>query len=192
MDENELLKKYNSLYLDIIMRYRDYIEEKEGLYIAELPKLITPDDESVKLLANSIKEKFPSYKYEDNFVDAAGLAYNYVTGSIATVSLPIQFWQRPSDTIRHGAGEIFDKAVLLCSVLIGMGCPSTKVAISVGETVKSFAVYFEHENEIVSMDIEKGVEQFGNMNELLKHLGIKEDSDVTAYEFNDKMYKDLA
>ena len=192
MDESELLKKYNSLYLDIIMRYRDYIEEKEGLYIAELPKLVTPDDESVKLLASSMKEKFPSYKYEENFAEAANAAYSYVISSIATVSLPIQYWQKPADTIKHGAGEIFDKAVLLCSILVSLGCLPAKVAVSVGETVKSFAVYFENDSKIVSMDIEKGMATFESMDKFLEYLGIREDSDVTAYEFNDKMYKDLA
>jgi len=60
------------------MRYKDYIEENENLYVAELPKLITPDNESVVGLANKIKSQFPIYSYNENFPDAVRSAYSYV------------------------------------------------------------------------------------------------------------------
>src|SRR5271155_3942819 len=112
MDESESLKAYNSIYLEIIMRYKEHIEEKEGLYIADLPKLVTPSDESVDLLAREMKNNFPVYNYDENFPDAARLAYQYVKDKVVEISLPLQFWLRPPQTIKYGAGDIFDKALL--------------------------------------------------------------------------------
>ncbi|MEM3839342.1 MAG: hypothetical protein QXF01_02055 [Candidatus Micrarchaeaceae archaeon] len=191
MDESDLLKKYNSLYLEIIMKYKDYIEEQESLYVAELPKLVTPADESVKGLAALILSKFQDYNYEKDFYEASRLSYEFVKESIKTVTLPIQFWLKPSLTINHGAGDLFDKAVLLCSLLISLGNPSAKIIIVVGENRRSVVVYFELNGKIIAMDLEKGVSSFGIKEELLKALRIGSD-DATAYEFNDRMYNDIA
>jgi hypothetical protein len=193
MDENELLKKYNDLYLEIIMKYKGHIEEHESLYVAELPTLVTPNDELVKGLAASFSSRFQDYKYEDNFPDAAKLAFEHVKAAIVPVSLPIQFWLRPNQAIKYGAGDIFDKAVLLCSLLIALGNPSTKVIIVVRENERSFLVYFEFKERLVAMNLEDGSNEFGTKDEMLRSLNIDEKNDeITAYEFNDKMYIDLA
>lgn len=39
--------RLNNLYLAVISRYKEYIEEKEGLSVAELPTLVTPNSEKV-------------------------------------------------------------------------------------------------------------------------------------------------
>ena len=193
MDENELLKKYNDLYLEIIMKYKSHIEEHENLYVAELPSLISPNDEVVKGLAASFTSKFQDYKYENNFYDVAKLIFEHVKNVILPVSLPIQFWLKPSQTITYGAGDLFDKAVLLCSLLISLGNLSTKIIIVVKESERSFIVYFEFKEILVAMNIEGGIKEFKTKEELIKSLGIDEKSDdVTAYEFNDKMYIDIA
>ncbi len=192
MDETELLKKYNSLYLEIIMKYKDYIEEQEGLYVAELPKLVTPSDESVKGLAAIIASKFQDYNYADNFYDAAQLSYEFVRDSITNVTLPIQFWLKPSLTINYAAGDVFDKAVLFCSLLIALGNPSTKIIIVIDENRRSFVVYFEFKEKITAINIEKGISPFQDREELLKSLGVAEKSEASAYEFNDRMYTDIA
>lgn len=192
MDENELLKKYNSLYLEIIMKYRSHIEEHENLYIAELPKLITPQDEVVKGLADRLAEKFPEYKYDNNFYDAAKDAFKFVKDSIATVSLPVQFWLTPAQAITNSAGDTFDKAVLLCSLLIALGNVTSKVIIAAGEAERQTLVYFELGQIVVSMDLEDGISEYGSKEELLAKLGVKDDEDLSVYEFNDKMYVDIA
>lgn len=191
MDETELTKKYNSIYLEIIMRYRDYIEEKEGLYVAELPKLITPENDSVALVAKGIKERFAVYNYSDNFVEAATHAYEYVNG-IDHISLPIQFWLKPAETIKYGAGDVFDRAALLCSLLIALGEQSAKVVISVGESDRAFGVYFERNGRYTLMELGKETRHFQSIDEMVKALGVGKSDEITAYEFNDKMYRDIA
>ncbi len=195
MDENELLKKYNSLYLEIIMKYRGDIEEHESLYIAELPRLVTPQDGVVKGLADTILGRFPGYRYDDNFYDAAKAAFSHVRDAISTVSLPVQFWLSPAQTINYSAGDVFDKAVLLCSLLVAMGNASSKVMVAAGESERRILVYFELGNRVIALDLEKGsINEARDKNELLRSIGVREttESDLSVYEFNDKMYVDIA
>ena len=191
MDENDALKAYNNIYLEIIMRYKEQIEEKEGLYLADLPKLVTPSDENVILLAKEIQGNFPVFNYDENFPDAARLTYEYVKNKITLISLPIQFWLRPAQTIRYSAGDVFDKAVLLCSLLIAMGNISSRIIVVAKETERTFIVYAEFKKRLIVIDLEKGVRDFPNLDEVLKELNVDGDEDTAAYEFNDKMYRDI-
>ncbi len=193
-EETSMLKKYNNLYLSIIMRYRGYIEEREGLYVAELPKLVTPNDSAVESVANSLMGSFPSYMYERDFLEAARLAYLYVKDKITTVSLPIQFWQRPNETLGNAAGDLFDKAVLLCSLLIALGGVATKIIIAISDNdgKRDFVIYSEYMGEIVTMDLERGLDRIHSREDLMAKLKIGTGSELSAYEFNDKMYSNIA
>ncbi len=191
MDEEDLLKKYNALYLEVIMRYKDAIEQGEQLHVAELPKLITPEDEKVVSLANSIRGTFTAYTVDENFGEAAKKAYEYVKGSIKTVSPPIQFWLKPNEVINLGAGDIFDKTVLLCSVLISLGGVSAKIVTAIKDGNKKHKVYCDFRGKILAIDLDEGIRTFESKEKLLKAMGIEEDSEIDAYEFNDKMYSDL-
>ena len=192
MSDEELTNKYNSAYLEIIMRYRDYIEEKETLYVAELPKLITPNDEAVLSAVKNITNMFMSYRPEEDFYAAAKEAHSYVKNKIRTISLPVQFWPRPSQTIGLEAGDVFDKAVLLCSMMIAMGNISTRVITAVKDSEQKFAVYCECKDKLLFFEVEKEMCEFQNREEMLEKLGVGKDAEMTAYEFNDKMYNNLA
>lgn len=190
--DEELLKRYNNLYLEILMRYREYVEEKERLYVADLPKLITPSDESVLAVAKRIESTFPSYAYEQNFLDAAKLALEYVRNEIASIKMPLQVWLKPSETIRLGAGDVFDKAALLCSLLISLGNFSAKVVSIARSGEGRFVIYFEYEGHVFFTDMENGFEGLQSKEELLSRIGPIKGEDADAYEFNDKMYNDVA
>lgn len=189
--EEEVLRRYNSVYLTILMRYKEYIEEKEGLSVAELPKLVTPEDSSVVALCKNITNNLPSYDYDRDFHRAAKLAYEHVSKSIATINLPVQFWQKTSETIGNMAGDAFDKAVLLCSMLITLGGISSKIIVAIKGEERSFIVYSEFKNKIMAMNIDKEIREFSSRKELLSELKI-DGEDASAYEFNDKMYINIA
>ncbi|HUB92643.1 MAG TPA: hypothetical protein VL945_01660 [Candidatus Saccharimonadales bacterium] len=192
MEEDlETMKKYNSLYLSIIMRYKDYIEEHEGLYVAELPKLVTPADSSVLSVASGITNNFPSYLYDRDFLEAARLAHLYIKERITTLSLPLQFWQKPSETISNAAGDPFDKAVLLCSILIALGGASSKIIITISDGSRDFLVYTEYRDELIVIDLERGITTAHNRDDLLSRLKIGINPELSAYEFNDKMYTNI-
>jgi hypothetical protein len=191
MAEDELLKKYNALYLEMIMRYKEDIEQGETLYVAELPRLVTPQDEAVVTAVNKIKSAFPNYNYDQNFYDAALKAHKYVREAVATVSPPIQFWLKPSQVVNLGVGDIFDKAVLLCSMVIGLGNFSTKIISAIRENTKKHIVYCEFKEKLLTMDLEDGVGEVQNKDALLAQMRIERGVEMTAYEFNDRMYNNL-
>ena len=191
MEEQDLLKKYNQLYLEMLMRYKDHIESEESVYVAELPKLITPDDSTVINLASKIKSSFSQYSYDRDFYGAARMAYENIRDNIATISLPLQFWLSPSQTLKCEAGDVFDKATLLCSLLIALGNMSTKVIIAAKEQSRTFVVYCEYGSGLILFNLDFGISQAGSKQELLDSMNIGKDDELTAYEFNDKMYGDL-
>ncbi len=190
-DNVDTIRKYNNIYLSIIMRYKEYIEECESLYIADLPKLITPSDPAVLAVSKGITDSFPSYSYERDFLEVARLSYLYLRDRITTLSIPVQFWQKPSETLENGAGDQFDKAVLLCSVLISVGAVSSKIIITITEGKRNFIIYSEYRGEIITVDPERGLGKAFDRNDLISMLNIKGDSETSAYEFNDRMYADI-
>ncbi len=191
LGEEELTKKYNALYLEIIMRYKDVIETGETIYVAELPKLVTPEDETVLSVAGKMTSGFHIYNYEENFLEAARNAHNYVQNEIATISPPVQFWLRPSQVVNLQAGDIFDKVVLLCSVLIALGNPSATILTAVREEDKRHVVLCEYKGELLVIDLEDGITTVKSKEEALAMIGIKTVEGMTAYEFNNRMYNDL-
>jgi hypothetical protein len=191
MQDEELTKKYNSLYLEIIMRYKDEIEKGETVYVADLPKLVTPGDEAVTTVVKNIMSSYPAYDFEENFLAAAQQAQEYVKDKIATVSSPIQFWLKPNQVISLQAGDSFDKAILLCSMLIALGNPSTKIITSIKDNERKHLIYFEYQNELLCIDLEKGMDKVNSKEELFKRIGVNKETEMIAYEFNDKMYNNL-
>lgn len=190
--KDNIQEKYGQLYLEVILRYKDYIEQNENLNVAELPKLITPSDESVVALAKAFKSAFDPYSYSSNFLAASKMAYDYVSNQIVHISLPIEFWLYPSNTIKCGAGDLFDKATLLCSLLIALGNPSAKVITSVKPNARRFLVYCAFDDKIVAFDLDRGTINFENKEKLIESLLLKDEDETTAYEFNDEMYNNLA
>ena len=140
--ENELLRRTTSLYLTVILRYRDSIEHGEALYIPDLPRLIEPGNSAVVALADKTKSTFDGYGYERDFEKAARGIYDYIRGYVSTVSLPIQFWQKPNETIENRVGDAFDKSILFCSTLAALGCASAKVVLSLDGS-RDVAVCFD-------------------------------------------------
>ncbi len=190
MDDNEeddFKDRLNQLYLAVILRYRDHIEEKENLSVAELPRLVTPESQLVSRTADEIKGE--EYVYEANFYEASLKAQEFVRDKIDGVLLPVQFWILPDETIKFRLGDSIDNSILLCSLLIKLGNPSTKVLISIREDTRKAYVYCEFNNSIYLFDISEGVDAFQTKEDMLKHVGIDENS--TAYEFNDKMFLDI-
>ena len=188
--EGERLEGLNQLYLAIIQRYKGYIEEEESLSVAELPTLVTPQSEKVADKAAEIMDDFEHYTYDTDFYDASVKALEFVKDSIAEVVLPLQFWLTPTDTLTFKMGDAVDKCVLLCSLLIKMGNPSAKVFMKMYDTTRSVVVYYDYNGKTYMLDIKDGVREFASREQLLGSLGINDD--VTAYEFNDKMYVDIA
>ncbi len=184
------LNNLNEVYLAIISRYKDYIEEKESISVAELPTLVTPNDEAVAKKASEIKAEFQDFFFDKDFYDAGRSAFSFVKDKVATVVLPVQFWLTPHETLEFMVGDIMDKNVLLCSLLIRLGNPSTRVFVKSRGSDKRTFVYFEFNKKVYSMDMGDGVKEYADRDAMIASMGL--DDDTTAYEFNDKLYVDLS
>lgn len=188
--DNSKLMKLNQLYLLILMRYKEYIEEKENISVAELPTLMTAKDSLVIKKATELKGEAGNYIYELNFNEAGIKAFNFVNNEIEEINLPLQFWLTPAETLRFGMGDITDKSILLCSLLIALGNPSAKVIVVLNSN-KSVAVYCNFSNSYTLFDLQKkAIMVYQTRDELLASIGITEDA--SAYEFNDQLYQDIA
>ena len=188
--EDKELANLNEVYLAIISRYKDYIEEKESISVAELPTLVTPNDEAVARKANDIKAEFQDYFFDKDFYDAGMKAFGFVRDKVATVVLPVQFWLTPAETLGFMVGDLMDKNVLLCSLLIKLGNPSARVFVKSKGGDKRTFVYFEFNKKIYVIDMDDGVREYASRDAMIASQNI--DDDTTAYEFNDKLYVDVS
>ncbi|MFI5412653.1 MAG: hypothetical protein ACHQX1_02070 [Candidatus Micrarchaeales archaeon] len=181
--------KINQLYLAIIARYKEYIEEREHLSIAELPSLVTPKNDLVMKKATEIKNTFGMYNYTENFYEASVDAFYFVKKEIEDIAMPLEFWLKPEETLSFGVGDILDKNILLCTILIVLGNPSAKVLVYVKDSSRKVLTYYELEKKAYLLDFASGFKKFENRDALVKSLG--EPEEATCYEFNDKMYIDI-
>jgi len=191
-DENEVerLGKLNQLYLAIISRYKDYIQEKEGLSVAELPTLVTPKDEAVVKKAVEIKGSFDGYTYERDFYQAATAAFSFVRTGIEDAVLPLEFWLSPKDTLTYTMGDMIDKNILLCSMLVALGNPSAKVLVKMKDENFSAFVYCTFNDRIHTFNMSSGMKEFETKDLMIASLSL--DDDTTAYEFNNQAYLDIS
>lgn len=188
-EELERERKLNQIYLAIISRYKEYIEEREHISVAELPMLVNPKDEGVVKKAESIRLQFGEYTYRNDFYEAAVTAFGFVKTDISTIAMPLEFWLTPGETLSFGAGDVMDKSTLLCSVFIALGNPSAKVLVHITTGDRKVFVYFEFDGVFYLFDLDDGVRESKSRDEMLLQLARTEDSVV--YEFNDRMYLDI-
>ncbi|MCL4385680.1 MAG: hypothetical protein M1538_02265 [Candidatus Marsarchaeota archaeon] len=178
--ENEV--KLNQLYLSIISKYKDYIEQKEQKSLSELPSLIIPTNEIIMAKVNSIKLHFQNYNYNKDFYKASILAFDFVKDNIKSITMPIKYWLTPDETILFGFGDIIDKNVLLTSLLIALGNHSTKVLIIEEFNIEKIYTYCEYKNNIILFNVENDIKIYKNLKSVLKNLNLNDD--VNIYAFN--------
>jgi hypothetical protein len=186
--EREL--RLNQLYLAIISRYKDFIEEKEHVSIAELPGFVTPKAELVVKKADEIKSVFGAYNYDSHFYEASIDAFHSIKDAILDVSMPLQFWLTPEETLSFGIGDVLDRNTLLCSLLIALGNPSAKVLVYTKGGVRKVFTYYELGGKAYILDFDIGFKHFESREALIKSLSLDDES--ISYEFNDNMYVDIA
>ena len=170
----------------IIDRYRSTIEQSETKTIADIKALINQNDETVKKIAEEIESEFKPYIYDQNFLAAARKAHEYVR-KIRTVKTPIDFWLMPKDIVKLRAGDPMDKAVLLCSILMGLDNSDSYVVVGVNDGTK-VVVTFKYDNEWYLVDpVSNGMIK-GSKDEIIAQWLGDEDN---IYEFNSMHYNQL-
>ena len=151
------------------MRYKEHIEQEESLYLPDLPKLINPDLDEIISLSSEIKSSVENFS-QKNLKAASFNLFNKLEKQIKVISLPIQFWQTPSETLKNEVGDELDYYSLLCSSLIALGCVLSKIFILNAEGKNTIVVYYEHENEVLMFKHETEPKTFKNKELFFKYL----------------------
>lgn len=86
-------------------------------------------------------------------------------------------------------GDIMDKSILLCSMLIRLGNPSSRVFVKIDDSARRVFVYYEFEGKFHILEFGKEGREFNSRDDILGSLQFNEDT--VAYEFNNQMYADL-
>ncbi len=105
----DVVAKELEMLKTLVSRYEGVIKDKETKTLEEMRQLIDPENEDVKGL---IKEYNTPVK-----------AFEYVRDTIKEIAPPVHFpfWMSVGETIRIGAGDNSDRAILLCSLLRALG-----------------------------------------------------------------------
>jgi hypothetical protein len=186
---NDELGTPAALYLAIIGRYKEYIEQNENISVAELPSLVTPKDQLVQLKADEIRSRLAPYYFESKFEDAANMTFEFINREIREVQMPLQFWLRPREALTFRVGDTIDRSILMCSIFVALGNPSTRVLVCIKGETRRVHVYCEFNGRILLFDLGGKSSILSSKEELIGSLGI--DDDTTAYEFNDQSYLDI-
>lgn len=187
--QSEKESRLSQVYLAIISRYKDYIEEKEGLSVAELPTLVTPNNEKVIRKCDEIRAGFLNYVYDRNFVEASTRAYGFVKEEIDDAVLPLQFWLTPEETLEFRMGDSMDKNILLCSILIQLGNPSAKAFVKMVANSRKVFVHFEFNGKLYMLDLDGTIKEFASKDSMLQPMELNDET--VSYEFNNQMYADI-
>ena len=123
--EQELLLSVCRIIID---RYRGTIEELEAKSISDLKGRVRPHDEKIIGIRDSITQDFHPFVYEEHFLQAAKMAFAYVS-AYATISPPVSFWLEFSEMQSIMAGDEIDKSVLFCSIIRSLGCEDAQVFV---------------------------------------------------------------
>lgn len=181
--------KINQIYISIILRYKEYIEEKEHISVAELPRFVTPKNTKIQEKVTNFKSTFGTYIYERDFYYASLLGYDFIKKEIDDINLPLEFWFYPNEILEFKIGDIMDKNILLCSLLIGLGNPSTKVFAIINNNKQDIFTYYEFNEKIYKFDIKNDISVFESKEKMISDLLINENT--IAYEFNNQIYNDI-
>jgi hypothetical protein len=185
-NEINILKDKIALLELIIDRYKSTIEQTETKTIADLKKMINPNDEEVKRIAEQISSEFKPYIYDKHFLEAAKKAHDFIR-TIRTIRIPIDFWLMPHDVIKLRGGDPMDKAIFLCSILIKLDNNESYVIVGINEGTK-VAVIFKFNNSWYMVD-PTGKEMIsGDKEEIIKKWFGEE---KYIYEFNNNYYNQL-
>ena len=181
--------KINQIYISIILRYKEYIEEKEHISVAELPRFVTPKNTKIQEKVTNFKSTFGTYIYERDFYYASLLGYDFIKKEIDDINLPLEFWFYPNEILEFKIGDIMDKNILLCSLFIGLGNPSTKVFAIINNNKQDIFTYYEFNEKIYKFDIKNDISVFESKEKMISDLLINENT--IAYEFNNQIYNDI-
>ncbi len=122
---------YKNLLFDLLIeRYGDYIRTNEAKTIQDLKRMIQPEEEGIRNIANDIIRSIPDYNPEKDLEKTLNKAYEYVCENIQSVpSLGINFWMTVKEILKHKVSDYEDKAIFTCSLFRALGADASVLIV---------------------------------------------------------------
>ncbi|MGC8479113.1 MAG: hypothetical protein ACP5M9_00375 [Candidatus Micrarchaeia archaeon] len=177
--------------MTVILRYKEYIEQNESIYLPDLPKLIDPTSSEIAAFISQLSSSSEYSNDGNDILKISKEVFKNLEKNITIVLLPIQFWQKPEETLKNKIGDELDYYALLCSIFIALGTVSSKVLIVNYADRNVMSVYLEYNNELILFQHNTEPKHFKSKALLLKYICGSIDEEVISYEFNDKIYRDI-
>jgi len=117
------------IYKLVISRYRDLISEKESRSISDLRQNVSPYNDFIRKLRDSMLADTVPYVYKTHFFTAAQRAMSYVR-SIRTCEFAFTFWMNFKEMETLKLGTAMDKAILLAALLRSFESEDAKVLVT--------------------------------------------------------------
>jgi hypothetical protein len=167
------------LYKLVLARYKDLINEKESRSISEIRARVSPYNDFVRKIRDSMLTDMVPYVPKTQFLAVAQRAMAYVR-SIRTCEFTFAFWMdfREMDSLKIGTA--MDKSILLAALLRSFEAEDAKVLVS-GKG-KTF-VRFSYSGTIYLFVTESGSLLVGDDASRISS------DDPFAYAFNDMVYE---
>ena len=167
------------IYKLVINRYKSLISEKESRSISEIRQKVSPYNDFIKKLRDSMLFDMLPYIPQKHFLMAAQRAMEYLRG-IKTCEFSFAFWVDFEEMDKIKIGTVMDKAILFAAILRSFESEDAKVYVT--KKGKSY-VKFSWDNLSYLF-----VPESGSL--LMGEDGMKIfTEDPPAYSFNDLVYE---
>ena len=167
------------IYKLVLARYKDLINEKESRSISEIRQRVSPYNDFVRKMRDSMLTDMVPYVPKTQFFIAAQRAMSYI-GSIRTCEFSFTFWMDFNEMDSLKFGTAMDKSILLAALLRSFESEDAKVLVS-GKG-KTF-VKFSHGGTQYLFVTESGSVLVGD--DSMKTFA----DDPVSYAFNDLVYE---
>lgn len=196
-------------YRLLVERYAEVISQGERKTLPELRSLLNPQDKSVQAVRGLLLEDYALsvskgiegageaflYSYEKHFPALAPRAFEFVR-SLRSVNseLSVPFWLSLREVWELRAGDPFDKALFLCSLLLSLGSPNARVRVLELEgELKHPVVFVEFDNKSWLLDpSQRAPPQQGPLDKTLEYYRYGGKRALRSlYEFNHEGYQEF-
>jgi len=159
----------------IMERYASVIEQGEQKTSDSLKSLVTVSSEKIKGIVRELGSVENLYKF--------------VRDDVEEVYVPFMFWLNPEDVVKLKAGDIQDKATLLCTLLRAKDEDAKVVVVELKNGMHRSVVVIE--DRVLALEPTREFEDFvGAEGEvILKYLFDGSPFKKKIYEFNEKEYQ---
>jgi len=168
------------IYLLVLNRYKDIINEKEDLTISEIRQRVSPYNDTIKKIRATLTKDMIPYSPKLSFFAAAQRAISYVR-KIHTCEFAFNFWVNFEEMEKIQVGTSIDKAILLAALLRSLDSEDASVVVT--KKGKSYVRFSWEDSQYIFVP-ETGSLLAGS--DLDKNF----EDDPPAYAFNDLLYED--